>query len=63
MKSIIGMFFIFIVSGAILMSGVVDFLAQESLFYILLGIIVFLFIVAFFILGFPFKKKQGGPNE
>jgi hypothetical protein len=63
MKSVIGVFFIFIISSAILMSGVVDFLAQESLFYVLLGIIVFLFIVAFFILGLPFKKKLGGPNE
>jgi hypothetical protein len=63
MKSVIGMFFIFIVSGAILMSGVMNFLAQESLFYVLLGIIVFLFIVAFFILGLPIKKRHGGANE
>jgi hypothetical protein len=63
MKSVIGIFFIFIVSGAILMSGVVDFLAQESLFHILLGIIALLFIIAFFILGFPFRKKRGGTDE
>jgi hypothetical protein len=45
------------------MSGVVDFLAQESLFHILLGIIALLFIIAFFILGFPFRKKRGGTDE
>lgn len=57
MKSVMGTIIIFIGLSIIIYSGILGFLAQESVFIFAVSAIVVMLIIAVVVLGSPFKKR------
>ena len=68
MKSVISTIVIFIGLYIIVSSGIMNFLAQKYVFYIALGSVVVMLLLAAALLGTPFSKpliklKRRGDND
>lgn len=62
MKSILGTIIIFLGLYIILYFDIFGFFAQSWMFYIALGLVLFMLVLAFVVLRKPLKKK-GGQND
>jgi amino acid transporter len=63
MKSVVGTIIIFIGLYILMMTGVFNFLAQDFIFPVIMGVIIALLIVAVFVLGVPKKIKKGEHHD
>jgi len=63
MKSVIGMFVIFMGLYIILVNDMLSFFAQKSVFIFAVGAIITMLIVALIVLGLPVSKKNPGGND
>lgn len=63
MKSVVGTIIIFIGLYILMMTGVFNFLAQDFIFPVIMGVIIALLIVAVFVLGVPKKNKKGEHHD
>ena len=60
MKSVIGMFVIFMGLYIVLVNDMLSFFAQKSVFIFAVGAIITMLIVALIVLGLPVSKKNPG---
>lgn len=63
MKSVIGMFVIFMGLYIVLVNDMLSFFAQKSVFIFAVGAIITMLIVALIVLGLPVSKKNPGEND
>ncbi len=63
MKSVIGMIVVFIGVGIILYLDVFNLFAKSWMFNLSLGLVAMMLLIAVFVLGLPFKKKNGGKHD
>jgi len=62
MKSVIGMFIIFVGLYIVIVNDMLGFFAQKSFLMFAVSAIVVMMVVAFFVLGLP-KKMKGGHQD
>jgi drug/metabolite transporter (DMT)-like permease len=63
MKSVIGMFIIFIGLYIVVVNDMLSFFAQKSFFIFAVSAIVVMMIVAVFVLGLPKIQLKGGRQD